>query len=89
MDLNTLFEDKRVQQKTHIVMKSVGVEAGAQYKGYSIAPRLDAENNPEHRIFPAKNQKRMEAQGWVRVNKVVEPTDAKPKKAKPTDNVEG
>jgi hypothetical protein len=88
MDLSVFFNDPRVKQfKTHIVMKSVGVEAGEQYKGYSIPPKKDENGDQVYEIFPAKNKAAMESLGWVEVKQVPEPTDAKTRKAK-TD-VEG
>jgi len=89
MDLSVFFNDDRVKKfKTHIVMKSVGVEAGEQYKGYSVPPRLDSEDKQVYSLFPAKNEEAMNAWGWVKVLPVPEPTDAKtPRKTK--DNVEG
>lgn len=88
MDLSKLFNDDRVKRfKTHIVMKSVGVEAGSQYKGYAIPPRLDEEGNQVYSLFPVKNEEAMNAWGWVKVLPVPEPTDAKTRKTK-TD-VEG
>lgn len=88
MDLSVFFDDDRVKRfKTHIVMKSVGVES-KQYKGYQVPPKKDSDGNPAYELFAVKNQAEMEALGWVLVKPVSEPTDAiKTRKAK--DNVEG
>ena len=89
MDLSVFFNDDRVKKfKTHIVMKSVGVEAGEQYKGYSILPKKDEDGNQAHELFAAKNKAAMESMGWVEVKQIAEPSDAKAtRKAKP--DVEG
>jgi len=88
MDLSVFFNDDRVKKfKTHIVMKSVGVEAGDQYKGYSIPPKKDENGDQVHELYPIKNKAAMESLGWVEVKPVPEPTDAKTRKAK--ENVEG
>jgi hypothetical protein len=89
MDLSKLFNDDRVEKfKTHIVMKSVGVEAGDQYKGYAIPPKKDKNGNQAFELFAIKNKAAMESLGWVEVKPVPEPTDAKTTR-KPKDNVEG
>jgi hypothetical protein len=89
MDLSVFFNDDRVKKfKTHIVMKSVGVEAGEQYKGYSIPPKKDGEGNQVYELYPVKNKKAMESLGWVEVKPVPEPTDAKTTRKVKTD-VEG
>jgi hypothetical protein len=89
MDLSVFFNDPRVKQfKTHIIMKSVGVEAGEQYKGYAIPPKKDGEGNQVYELYPVKNKAAMESLGWIEEKPVPEPTDAKTtRKAK--DNVEG
>jgi len=89
MDLSVFFNDDRVKKfKTHIVMKSVGVEAGDQYKGYAVPPKKDENGDQVYDVFPTKNEAAMNAWGWVKVLPVPEPTDAKtPRKAK--ENVEG
>ena len=89
MDLSVFFNDDRVKKfKTHIVMKSVGVEAGEQYKGYAIPPKKDENGDPAHELFAIKNKQSMIDLGWVEVKPVPEPTDAKTtRKAK--ENVEG
>lgn len=90
MDLSKFFDDDRVKRfKTHIVMKSVGIES-KQFKGWQHPPKKDSEGNPAYELFPAKNQEDMEALGWVLVKPVAEPTDAvKPAKAKAKTDVEG
>ena len=88
MDLSKLFNDDRVKRfKTHIVMKSVGVES-KEYRGWQIFPKKDSEGNPAHELYAVKNREEMELLGWVEVRQVADPTDAiKTRKAK-TD-VEG
>ena len=88
MDLSKLFNDDRVKRfKTHIVMKSVGVES-KEYRGWQIFPKKDSEGNPAHELYAVKNKAEMELLGWVEVKQVADPTDAiKTRKAK-TD-VEG
>lgn len=90
MDLSKFFDDDRVKRfKTHIVMKSVGIES-KQFKGWQHPPKKDSDGNPAYELFAAKNQSEMEALGWVLVKPVAEPTDAKPAKAtKAKENVEG
>jgi hypothetical protein len=89
MDLSVFFNDDRVKKfKTHIVMKSVGVEAGDQYKGYSIPPKKHKDGSQVYELFPIKNKAAMESLGWVEVKPVPEPTDAKTPR-KPKENVEG
>ena len=89
MDLSKLFNDDRVKRfKTHIVMKSVGVEAGDQYRGWQIFPKKDSEGNPAHELYAVKNREEMELLGWVEVKQVADPTDAI-KTRKQKENVEG
>jgi hypothetical protein len=77
MDLSVFFNDDRVKKfKTHIVMKSVGVSAGDQYKGYAIPPKLDENGNQAYELYAAKNKEAMESLGWVKVDPTQEPTDA-------------
>ena len=89
MDLSVFFNDDRVKKfKTHIVMKSVGVEAGDQYKGYAIPPKKDKNGDQAYELFAIKNKQAMIDLGWVEVKPVPEPTDAiKTRKSK--ENVEG
>jgi len=88
MDLSKLFNDDRVKRfKTHIVMKSVGVES-KEYRGWQIFPKKDSEGNPAHELYAVKNREEMELLGWVEVKQVADPTDAI-KTRKPKDNVEG
>ncbi len=90
MDLSKLFNDDRVKKfKTHIVMKSVGVES-KEYRGWQIFPKKDSEGGPAHELYAAKNREEMELLGWVEVKPVPEPADAvKPAKVKAKENVEG
>lgn len=88
MDLSKLFNDDRVKRfKTHIVMKSVGVES-KEYRGWQIFPKKDSEGNPAHELYAVKNREEMELLGWVEVKQVADPTDAI-KTRKPKENVEG
>ena len=88
MDLSELFNDDRVKRfKTHIVMKSVGVES-KEYRGWQIFPKKDSEGNPAHELYATKNREEMELLGWVEVKQVTDPTDAI-KTRKPKENVEG
>ena len=88
MDLSKLFNDDRVKRfKTHIVMKSVGVES-KEYRGWQMFPKKDSEGNPAHELYAIKNREEMELLGWVEVKQVADPTDAI-KTRKPKDNVEG
>ena len=88
MDLSKLFNDDRVKRfKTHIVMKSVGVES-KEYRGWQMFPKKDSEGNPAHELYAIKNREEMELLGWVEVKQVADPTDAI-KTRKPKENVEG
>ena len=92
MDLSKLFNDDRVtKRKTHIVMKSVGVPS-TKFKGFQVPPTVeknkDGAFSPAHALFPVTSKKDYEAQGWVEVKPVPEPTDAKAIR-KTKDNVEG
>jgi hypothetical protein len=69
-------------------MKSVGVEAGDQYKGYAIPPKKDENGDQAFEIYAVKNKAAMESLGWVEVKPVPEPTDAKTPRKTKTD-VEG
>lgn len=82
MDLQALFEHKGVKKKTHIVMKSVGKEQAGSFKGWIHPPKFDGEGNPAHEVFPVKNRKAMEDQGWQKVEQVAEPKAAATKKTK-------
>lgn len=89
MDLSKLFQDKRVQKKTHIVMKSVGLQQAGSFRGWIHPPKVDGEGNPAHEIYAIKNKKAMEAQGWVEVKQVAEPkAAATPKTKKAADDVD-
>ena len=92
MDLSKLFNDDRVKRfKTHIVMKSVGVES-KEYRGWQIFPKVckneDGTFSPAHELYATKNREEMELLGWVEVKQVADPTDAI-KTRKPKENVEG
>ena len=88
MDLSKLFNDDRVKRfKTHIVMKSVGVES-KEYRGWQMFPKKDSEGNPAHELYAIKNREEMELLGWVEVKQVADPTDAI-KTRNPKENVEG
>jgi hypothetical protein len=88
MDLSSLFNDPKVIKGTHVVMKSVGLEKGGDLKGWIHAPKLNANNDQAHELYPVNRVKAMEEQGWQLVKQVKEPTDAKtPRKVK--ENVEG
>lgn len=91
MDLSKLFADKRLQKKprTHIVMKSVGLQQAGSFRGWIHPPKFDKDGNPAHEIYAIKNKKAMEEQGWVEVPQVAEPkAAATPKTKKTTDDVE-
>jgi hypothetical protein len=82
MDLSVFFNDDRVKRfKTHIVMKSVGVESD-QFKAMQTPIKRDEYGNPVVEIFPAKQREEMEAIGWELVLPTAEPTDAKVKPVK-------
>lgn len=88
MDLSQLFSDPKVVRGTHVVMKSVGLEKGGDLKGYIVAPKFDADNNPAYEIYPVNRVKEMEKHGWQLVKPIAEPEAAKStRKAKP--DVEG
>ncbi len=88
MDLSALFADKRVEKGTHVVMKSMGLEKGGDFKGWIEAPKFDADGNPAHEIFPKNRVQVMQERGWQLVKQVSEPTAAQPATRKTKGNVE-
>ena len=80
MDLSKLFNDDRVKRfKTHIVMKSVGVES-KEYRGWQIFPKVckneDGTFSPAHELYATKNRVEMELLGWIEEKEVADPTHA-------------